>query len=90
MDMVTITMWLMFVSMLIYFIRVITGPTIWDRLHSFSLISTKVLLLIILCASLFDEAFLLDVAIVYALVGFIGVIFTALFIMERSKGGGKT
>jgi len=87
--MITLTIWIMLASMLIYFTRVITGPSIWDRLHSFSLISTKVLLIIILYASLFDEAFLLDIAIVCALVGFIGMTFTSLFVLDRIIKGEK-
>lgn len=73
-----------------YFIRVVTGPTIWDRLHSLNLISVKILLFIILFASHLEASYLLDIAIVYALLGFISTLFTAIFFLERIrklKGG---
>ena len=73
-----------------YFLRVITGPSTWDRLHSLNLISVKVLLFVVLFASHLDASYLLDIAIVFALLGFISIIFTALFFLERlkkTKGG---
>jgi len=66
--------------------RVIKGPTVWDRLLGLSLVSTKVNLIIIVYASINGLAYLLDVAIVYALLGFIGTVFTATFLRERAKG----
>lgn len=80
--------WIMLVFMLIYFVRVIQGPSIWDRLLSLSLISTKILLIMILLASHLNLSYLLDLAIVYVLLGFISTVFIAFFITERIKNGG--
>ena len=79
-------LWIMTACLVLYIFRVVQGPSIWDRLHGFSLISTKILILIVLFAFQENTAYLLDIAIVYALLGFIGIIFTALFLYTRIKG----
>ena len=71
-----------------YFTRVITGPTVWDRLHSLNLISVKVLLFIVFYASHLDASYLLDIAIVFLLLGFISIVFTALFYLHRQRSAG--
>jgi len=52
-----------------------------------NIISTKIIVIIIFFAYLNDTAYLLDFAIIYALFGFIGTIFIALFLSERSRKG---
>ena len=81
--------WIMLAFLILYFVRVMLGPSIWDRLLGMNLIASKIILIIAVCASIFDLAYLLDVAIVSALLGFIGVIFTALFLVDRIKGGAE-
>jgi len=76
---------IMFGYLTIYIVRVVKGPSIWDRLLGLNLISTKILLIIILFASLNNTPYLLDIAIVYALLGFIGLIFIALFLLDRLR-----
>lgn len=78
---------LWFLLLLLFFciIRAIKGPSIWDRLLMMNIISTKIIMIIIIIASVNDTAFLLDFAIIYALFGFIGAIFIALFLSERSQ-----
>ncbi|MCL1998489.1 MAG: monovalent cation/H+ antiporter complex subunit F [Turicibacter sp.] len=77
--------WIMLVFLFIYMVFVIRGPTIWDRLLAMSIISAKIIMLIILFASASGILILLDFAIIYALFGFITVIFIALFLSERNK-----
>jgi multicomponent Na+:H+ antiporter subunit F len=79
--------WVLLACLPVYFYRVAKGPLIWDRLHGMDLISTKVLLVIVLFASYTDTAYLLDLALVCVLLGFISVVFTALFLQERKRGG---
>jgi len=66
-----------------YLIRIIIGPSVWDRLLGMNLILSKTILIIIVYASIFETTFLLDFAIIYALSGFIGTIFLALFLSRR-------
>ena len=79
----------MLIYFVLYMVRVVKGPSIWDRLLGLSLISTKILIIIILFASYRNTAYLLDIAIVCALLGFIGIVFTAIFMLGRFKGEKK-
>ena len=72
-----------------YLIRVIIGPSVWDRLLGMNLIATKIILIIIMFASIRETTFLLDFAIIYALSGFIGTIFIALFLSQRGLQKGR-
>jgi multisubunit Na+/H+ antiporter MnhF subunit len=50
-----------------------------------NIVATKIIIIIIIYASMNDTAFLLDFAIIYALSGFIGTIYIALFFADRRK-----
>jgi len=81
-----IVFWIMLALLALYMMRAARGPAIWDRLLGLNLISTKIIILIIVVASIYDSSFLLDFAIIYALSGFIGAIFLALFLSEHKWG----
>ena len=66
-------------------IRMILGPSIWDRLLSLNLLTSKVIMILILLAVLFKETYILDLAIVYALLGFVGVMFIAISVQKRGQ-----
>ena len=78
--------WVLLAYVALYIWLVIKGPSIWDRLLGLNLISIKIILIIAIYASVMELAYLLDFAIVYALLGFISTIFTALFLLQNSKG----
>ena len=78
-------MWCMVALLVLYFFVVVTGPSVWDRLLAINLIAFKVTIIIVLFASIYDSAFLLDAAIIYTLSGFIGTIFIALFFSKKEK-----
>lgn len=83
-----IALWVTIVLLILVFVKnVVLGKSLWDRLLGMSVISTKVIVLIMLFASMRETAYLLDFAIVYALFGFIGTIFIALFMAKREKKG---
>jgi multisubunit Na+/H+ antiporter MnhF subunit len=65
--------------------KMVGGATIWDRLLSLSLISTKLLLIIVLLASLYGLPYLLDVAVVCELLGFMVIVFISLFLRSHKK-----
>ena len=54
--------------------RALAGPTTYDRIAAVNMFGTKTVLLIAVLAFLFDRADLLDIALVYALINFIGVV----------------
>lgn len=65
--------------------RVVIGPTVWDRLLGMNLITTKIVMAIAVLAVLMDRTFLVDIAIVYALLGFIASILIARYIEKKGK-----
>ena len=84
-----IALWIMLAFLFFYIITVIKGPSIWDRLLGMNLIATKIIIIIVIFASVSDIGYLLDFAIIYALSGFIGTIFLALFLSARIRGEKK-
>lgn len=64
-------------------LRVFIGPTIWDRLLGFSLFSSKVLVVAILVGQVIGRTYMIDVAIIYGILGFIGTILISRFIERR-------
>ena len=66
-------------------LRVIMGPTIWDRLLGMNMIASKILVAIVILAHLLELSYLLDIALVYAVLGFLGTILIARFIESRSQ-----
>lgn len=63
--------------------RSLRGPTIWDRMLGFSLFSSKVIIIAILIGMSIDRSFAVDVALIYAVFGFLGTIMIARFVERR-------
>lgn len=79
-------LWVLMALMILYLIRAVRGPAIWDRLLALNLIATKIIVIVVLFASMDGEAFLLDFALLYSLSSFIGTIFIALFLSKQRLG----
>jgi multicomponent Na+:H+ antiporter subunit F len=62
--------------------RVIFGPTVWDRLIAVNLISSKVVSIMVAAALLFRRNIYMDVALVYAIIGFVSIVAVSKF-LER-------
>ncbi|MES9993003.1 MAG: monovalent cation/H+ antiporter complex subunit F [Candidatus Thiodiazotropha sp.] len=54
--------------------RALLGPTIYDRIAAINMFGTKTVLLIAVLAFVSGRMDLLDIALVYALINFIGII----------------
>lgn len=54
--------------------RAILGPTVYDRIAAMNMLGTKTILLIAVIAFISGRHDLLDIALVYALINFIGVV----------------
>ena len=67
----------------VYIAKIIEGPSIWNRLLGANLVMTKIILIIVVFASMHDTGYFLDFAIIYAICGFIGTIFLANFMSDR-------
>ena len=65
--------------------RVIIGPTIWDRILGLNLISSKIIVAIVFFALILEKSFLLDIAIIYSLIGFIGSVLISRFVEKKGQ-----
>ena len=61
-------------SMLLALVRAILGPTVFDRVLAANMFGTKTVLLIAVSGFLFGRPEWLDLALLYALMNFIGMI----------------
>lgn len=71
------------VSMAILLIRAFRGPTVFDRILAVNSFGTKTVLLIAVTLFLVDRLDFLDLAMVYALLNFIGTIAVMRFTLMR-------
>lgn len=76
------------ISALVFFLlfsvlRLLLGPSVWDRLLAFNLMSIKITLLIALFAVVSGRNVLLDLALVYVLLNIIGLLFICRFIERK-------
>jgi len=64
-------------------VRVLIGPTVWDRMLGFALFSSKVIIMATMIGIIIDRSFMVDVALIYGVLGFIGTIMLSRFIERR-------
>ena len=62
------------VALLFCLFRAILGPRFTDRLIAVNLIGTKVIILICVIALYIHESYVIDVALIYALISFLAVV----------------
>ena len=74
-------------SVIVFFclIRAILGPRFTDRIVAANMVSTKVIAFICLLSVFLREDFLIDVGIIYAMLGFVGVVVLSKIIQVREK-----
>jgi len=70
----TVVMIAVLVTMLLALTRAIAGPTVFDRILALNMFGTKTVLLIAVVSFLIGRPSFIDLALVYALMNFIGVI----------------
>jgi len=73
------------IASIIFSSSIIKARNKWKRLLAYSLVSAKIIMIIVLYALFTDTTFFLDVAIVYALLSYIGVIVLANYMLEWRK-----
>ena len=74
-------------SVIIFFCLIIAirGPRYTDRIVAANMISTKVIAFICMLSVFLREDFLIDVGIIYAMLGFVAVVALSRIIQIRSK-----
>lgn len=70
---------------LICLVRAILGPRFTDRIMAINMIGTKTLLMVCILAVLLEESYLVDVAIVYALLSFLAVVVLSKLVITRYR-----
>lgn len=73
------------IALLIALIRLIRGPSLSDRVVALDFIATCMIGMIVVDAIKSGESYFLSVAIVAALVGFVGSVAFALYIQKGSR-----
>jgi multicomponent Na+:H+ antiporter subunit F len=76
------------ITMGLALVRALLGPSIYDRLLAANMFGTKTVLFLSVVAFLYGRPDFLDLALVYALINFIGVIAVLEFIRERVDNNG--
>jgi multicomponent Na+:H+ antiporter subunit F len=76
---------LLLIFMLLSLIRLILGPTIPDRIVALDTMNTLVVAGMILVGAAYEEVIYVDVAIVYALLSYIGTLYVAKYLEGGSK-----
>lgn len=61
-------------------IRIVLGPTAPDRVVGLDTINTLVIAAMIILGAAYDEVIYIDVAIVYALLSFVGTLYIAKYL----------
>lgn len=70
------TVVLMVLSVLIFFclLRAVRGPRIADRVVGINMVGTIVIMMIAVLTLMLDEGYLVDIAIIYAMLSFLAVV----------------
>lgn len=71
---------------LLGFVRLLRGPSLPDRVVAFDLLATVAVGISAVYAMAHDQPVFLDVAVVIALISFVGTVAFARYIEERLKG----
>jgi len=70
------------IFMLVALIRIGLGPTVADRLVGLDTINTLIVAGMIILGAAFDRSIYIDVAIVYALLSFVGTLYISKYLEE--------
>jgi multicomponent Na+:H+ antiporter subunit F len=76
------------VAMGLALLRTLLGPTVWDRIMAVNSFGTKTVLLIALLGALAGRTDYLDVALLYALINFIGTVALMKYIETAPREDG--
>lgn len=66
-------------------LRILIGPTLWDRMLGVNMVASKLMMVLVLYAAYKESAYILDIALTYAVLGFIGIIFMSIYIQGKGR-----
>lgn len=79
----------LFTTMALALVRAFRGPSVYDRIVAVNAFGTKTVLIVALITVISGNHDLIDVALVYALINFIGTITVLKFFEFRDLGRGR-
>lgn len=74
-------------AILIGFIRLVRGPSVFDRILSFDLIATSTVCLMILLSIKWRTVHFLELILVFSLLGFVGTVAFAYYLGKGKEKG---
>ncbi|WP_130805698.1 monovalent cation/H+ antiporter complex subunit F [Senegalia massiliensis] len=80
-----ITMVVLIIAMFFVLIKMVKGPTLWDRLMCLNLISAHTILLITIYGIYKENSMLLDIAISYGIIGFLTITLLSRFLLRGGR-----
>jgi multicomponent Na+:H+ antiporter subunit F len=72
------------VVMSLALLRALLGPTLYDRILAVNMVGTKTVLLLCVMSVVAGRGDMIDIALVYALINFVGVIAVLRFLTARA------
>ncbi len=76
----------LFIAMVLLLVRLIAGPTVYDRVLAVNAFGTCTVLFIGATGFLFERPEFLDIALLYALINFVGTLAILKFFRYRALG----
>ena len=70
------------VTLLLALCRALAGPTVWDRILAANMFGTKTVLLIAVYGFLTERPEFLDLALIYVLINFVGLLAVLRFVQS--------
>lgn len=84
-DFAFVTLVILIVAMVAFFIKIILTKYVWNRLLLLNLISTKIVLLLALYAVIQASELLLDIALTYGVISFLTMTLFSKFVIAGGK-----
>ncbi len=76
---------ILFIFSFLILIRMFFSKSIWEKVLLFNLFSAKFVLVLLFYALISELDYLLDVAFIYSLLGFVSIVLITRFIRKRGK-----
>ena len=73
-------------SSVVGMVRVLIGPTVVDRMIGLNIVASQILVLLVLVAVVEARSVYLDVALVYDIFGFVGILAITRYVHSKEAG----
>ncbi len=73
------------IVMVLALLRALLGPTLFDRILAVNMFGTKIVLLVAVLGVISGQSSFLDIALVYALINFVGIIAVLRFFEYNNR-----